>query len=222
MLWTRSGPPMPWPVGEGRRLVLGGHPVLMVGTDPVEVDRMLVAGQLRCPGCTGRLGPWGHARSRAVREEHQAVRRRPRRARCSGCGGTHVLLAASMLARRADGVAVIGTALLAKAAGAGHRTIAAGIGRPAGTVRGWLRRFGRRAEQLRVLFTGLLHALDSSAGSLLPTGSGCSDALAALGAAAAAAVRLFGRRCPWQFAAAASGGLLLGPDQLVRPVSNTS
>jgi hypothetical protein len=116
-----------------------------------------------------------------------------------------------MLARRADGVAVIGTALLAKAEGLGHRTIAAGVGRPASTVRGWLRRFGRRAQALRVLFTGLLHALDRAAGSLLSTGSGVCDALAAVGAAAAAAVRLFGPRGPWQFAAAASGGLLLGP-----------
>jgi len=116
-----------------------------------------------------------------------------------------------MLLRRADGVVVIGAALLAQAAGAGHRTIAAGNGRPPGTVRGWLRRFGRRAEQLRVLFTAVLHALDPAAGSLLPTGSSVSDALAAVGAAAAAAVRLFGPRCPWQFAAAASGGLLLGP-----------
>jgi phage I-like protein len=122
-----------------------------------------------------------------------------------------VLLAASMLVRRADGVAVIGAAVLAKAAGAGHRTIAAGHGRPVSTVRGWLRRFGRRAEQLRVLFTAVLHALDPAAGSLLPTGSSVSDALAAVGAAAAAAVRLFGPRCPWEFAAAASGGLLLGP-----------
>ena len=122
-----------------------------------------------------------------------------------------MLLAASMLLRRADGVAVIGAALVAKAAGAGHRTIAAGNGRAASTVRGWLRRFGGRAEQLRVLFTGLLHELDASAGALLPTGSAFSDALAAVGAAAAAAVRLFGPRCPWQFAAAASGGLLLGP-----------
>lgn len=119
-----------------------------------------------------------------------------------------------MLLRRADSVSVIGTALLARTAGAGHRTIAAGNGRPAGTVRGWLRRFNRRAEQLRVLFTSLLHALDASAGSLLPTGSAVSDALAALGAAAAAAVRLFGPRCPWQFAAAASGGLLLAPGRV--------
>jgi hypothetical protein len=166
----------------------------MVGTDPLEVDVLLGEGRLRCPACRGRLGPWGRARPRWVRERHGRVRHRPRRTRCLGCGGTHVLLAASMLARRADGVAVIGPALLAKAAGAGHRAIASGLGRPASTVRGWLRRFGRRAEQLRVLFTGLLHALDPAAGSLLPTGSSWSDALAAVGAAAAAAVRVFG---PW-------------------------
>ena len=128
-----------------------------------------------------------------------------------------MLLAPSMLLRRADGVVVIGAALLAQAAGAGHRTIAAGNGRPPGTVRGWLRRFGRRAEHLRVLFTAVLHALDPAAGSLLPAGSSVSDALAAVGAAAAAAVRLFGPRCPWQFAAAASGGLLLGPVGPVGP-----
>jgi len=116
-----------------------------------------------------------------------------------------------MLLRRADGVAVIGAALLAKEAGEGHRAIAAGNGRPASTVRGWLRRLGRRADQLRVLFTGLLHELDPAAGSLLPTGTVAADALAAVGAAAAAAVRRFGPRWPWQFAAAASGGLLLAP-----------
>jgi transposase-like protein len=211
MLWTRSGPPTPWPVGRAVAWCLEMHPLLMVGTDPVEVDGLLAEGRLRCPGCMGRLGSWGRARPRSVRAEHGPVRHHPRRARCSGCGRTHVLLAASMLARRADDVAVIGAALLAKAAGAGHRTVAAGVDRPASTVRGWLRRFGRRAEQLRVLFTGVLHALDPAAGSLLPTGSGASDALAAMGAAAAAAVRLFGPRCPWQFASAASGGLLLGP-----------
>jgi hypothetical protein len=183
----------------------------MVGTDPVGVEGLLAAGRLRCPDCSGRLRPWGHARSRSVREEHGEVRRRPRRSCCSGCGGTHVLLAASMLARRADGVAVIGAALLARAAGAGHRRIAAGLGRPVGTVRSWLRRFGRRAEWLRVLFTGLLHALDPQAGSLPPVGSGFGDALAAVGAAAAAAVRALGPRPAWEFAASASGGLLLGP-----------
>lgn len=223
MLWTRSGPPTrPWPVGRAVAWCLERHPLLMVGIDPLEVDGLLTGGRLRCPGCAGRLGPWGRARPRSVREEHGLVRHHPRRSRCSGCGRTHVLLASSMLLRRADGVAVIGAALLAKVAGAGHRTIAAGIGRPASTVRGWLRRFGCRAEQLRVLFTGLLHELDASAGSLLPTGSALSDALAAAGAAAAAAVRLFGPRCPWQFTAAASGGLLLAAGRAGRSVSNTS
>jgi hypothetical protein len=116
-----------------------------------------------------------------------------------------------MLVRRADAVAVIGEALLAKARGSGHRSIAAGVGRPVSTVRGWLRRFGVRAHSVRVLFTGLLHALDATAAAVVPTGSVFADALDVLGLAAAAAARLFGPRPVWQFASAASGGLLLGP-----------
>jgi hypothetical protein len=187
------------------------HPVLMVGTDPVGVEKVLTGGRLSCPGCGSRLVPWGYARPRSVREEHEVVRHRPRRSICSGCGGTHVLLAASLLLRRADGVAVIGAALQAKAAGTGHRAIAAGLGRPAGTVRGWLRRFAERAELWRAVFTELLHALDAVAGRLAPTPSAVGDALQALGAAAAAASRAFGPRPPWQFAASASRGLLLAP-----------
>jgi hypothetical protein len=183
----------------------------MVGTDPLEVDRLLAGGQLRCPGCAAELRPWGHGRWRRLREEHEQVRRRPRRSCCSGCGATHVLVPASMLARRADAVAVIGAGLLAKAAGLGHRRISAGLARPVSTVRGWLRRFARRAQDVRVLFTGLLHALDPAAGSVTVTGSVFADALEVLGLAAAAAARLFGPRPGWQFAAAASGGLLLGP-----------
>jgi hypothetical protein len=58
-----------------------------------------------------------------------------------------VLLPAWCLARRADEAAVIGAALEAKAAGAGHRTIAGLPGCPASTVRGWLRVFtGREAS----------------------------------------------------------------------------
>jgi hypothetical protein len=209
MLWTRSGPPTPWPVGRAVAWCMERHPVLMVGTDPVEVDELLTSGRLRCPSCAGRLRPWGHARSRSVREEHERVRHRPRRAICSGCGGSHVLLAATLLLRRADGVAVIGAALLAKAAGGGHRTVAAGLGRPAGTVRGWLRRFAARVDGRRVLFTGLLHVLDPAASALRPAGSVVGDALEALGAAAAAASRRLGPRPPWEFAASASRGLLL-------------
>jgi hypothetical protein len=50
---------------------------------------------------------------------------------------------------------VIGVALAAKAAGAGARSIAAGLGVASATVRGRLRRFAGRAEAVRSLFTAL-------------------------------------------------------------------
>ena len=194
----------------------------MVGTCPLEVDQLLMAGELRCPDCTGELRPWGHARERGVRDETVVLTVRPRRSACSQCRCTHVLLPASTLVRRADAVEVVGRALLAKAAGAGHRSIAGLLDRPVSTVRGWLRRFGARAESLRVLFTALLHALDASAPAVPVTESGFADALQSLGLAAAAAARLFGPRSAWQFASAASGGLLLGPSSLPRTAANTS
>lgn len=189
----------------------------MVGTDPSEVERLLFDGALRCPGCAGELRPWGHARGRGVRDEVGVVRVRPRRSACSGCSRTHVLVPMSLLVRRADSAAVIGRALLAKAGGSGHRKIAGMLSRPVSTVRGWLRRFGARAESLRVLFTALLHAMDACAAAAAVTGSVFADALEALGLAAAAAARLFGPRPVWQFASAASGGQLLGPG----PAANT-
>jgi hypothetical protein len=198
------------------------HPLLMVGTCPLEVDQLLRAGEFRCPDCTGELRPWGHARERGVRGETAVVTLRPRRSACSQCSCTHVLLPSFTLLRRADTVEVIGQALLAKAAGAGHRRIAALLDRPVSTVRGWLRRFGVRADSLRVLFTVLLHELDACAPAAGVTGSVFTDALEALGLAAAAAARLFGPRPVWQFASAASGGRLLGPSSLPRTVANTS
>lgn len=122
-----------------------------------------------------------------------------------------MLLAATWLARRADAASVIGSALLAKADGAGHRPIAAALGRAASTVRGWLRRFGARAEQVRVLFTGLFHSLDPESGPLLPRGSVFADAVEVLGRAASAAVLRLSPCPPWEFASKATGGLLLAP-----------
>lgn len=142
--------------------------MLMVDTDSVVVERLLLAGELGCPSCGGVLRPWGHARWRVSRREQAAVRHRPRRASCTGCAKTHVLLSTAWLSRRADAVSVIGAALLAKATGSGHRPIAAALGRPESTVRGWLRRFGALAEVVRVFFTRLLHSLDPMAGPLLP------------------------------------------------------
>lgn len=137
-------------------MVLMEAPVVMVGSDVVEVERRLRAGELFCP-CGGGLAPWGHARQRSVRGAGDL---RPRRARCGSCLVTHVLLAVSCLQRRADGVDVIGAALRAKAAGAGHRRIAQRLDRPVSTVRGWLRAFAGNAEAVRSMLTGLLVQLD--------------------------------------------------------------
>lgn len=183
----------------------------MVGTDVAEVERELRAGRLCCPGCRGALRPWGHARARTVRRRVGTMRVRPRRSRCAGCAGTHVLLAESLLSRRADVVAVVGSALTAKVGGSGHRRIAAGLGRAASTVRGWLRRFAAHAESIRVVFTELAHTLDPELPAAEPTGSEFADAMDAIGAAARAASLRLGARRPWRFVARVSGGRLLAP-----------
>lgn len=191
-------------------MVLMEAPVVMVGTDSVEVDRRLREGELVCP-CGGGLSPWGHARARTVRGVGVV---RPRRARCTACAVTHVLLAVSCLLRRADGVEVIGAALTAKAAGQGHRSIAARLGRPVSTVRGWLRAFADNAERIRAAMTALLAELDPLTGPVPVHESRFADAVEAVGAAAAAARRrlgVVGAVSPWQAAAAISGGRLLAP-----------
>jgi hypothetical protein len=66
-----------------------------------------------------------------------------------GCGATHVLVPAWSVPRRRDGAEVIGEALHHAARGAGHRVIARRLGRPPGTVRGWLRAARARSELLR-------------------------------------------------------------------------
>jgi len=125
-----------------------------------------------------------------------------------------VLLPAWCLSRRADEGAVIGSALQAAAAGAGHRTIAAGLGRPASTVRGWLRRFAARAEAVRAFFTVLLAR--TSPDPVMPAGA-AGPVAAAVSAIAGAAVAV-AQRWPqlgtvpvWTAASAASGGLLIAP-----------
>jgi hypothetical protein len=141
------------------------------------------------------------------------LRVRPRRGRCRACAGTHVLLLVDALLRRADTAAVIGAALLGKAAGQGHRVIAAQLGRPASTVRGWLRRFGCRAESVRSAFTALAVTLVVDAVLPGPAGGVFADAVAAVGAAASAAARRFGVPIVsgWRLATAVSAGRLLAP-----------
>jgi hypothetical protein len=185
--------------------------MLSVCAEEARVEAELVGGLLSCPSCRGVLGPWGHARERVLRRASGDWWCRPRRARCRGCAGTHVLLADVCLLRRRDEVAVIGAAIEASVAGEGHRPIAARLGVPAGTVRGWLRRFAGRAELIRVLFTRCAVALDPMLGSVLPAGSGVADALEVLAVAARAWVLRFGPRPVWQIVSRLSaGGLLSG------------
>jgi transposase-like protein len=180
--------------------------VVMVCAEEARVEAELVGGALECPACGGALGPWGHARERVIRS---VGRLRPRRAKCRGCGRTHVLLPELCLLRRRDAVAVIGAALTARAGGAGHRPIAERLGVPKDTVRGWLRRFARDADAIRAQFSRWAFALDPELGAVPPAGGVFGDAVAVIAVAARAFVLRFGPREVWPVVAVLSGGALL-------------
>ncbi len=190
--------------------------MLAVADQPEQVEARLLKGRLRCPSCVGGvLGPWGFARERELRHASGHERRRFRRSRCRACKTTHVLVPTSTLLRRLDDVDIIGAALLAKATGQGHRRIAAALGLPATTVRGWLRRFQRRAAAIWALAVRLAHRDDPELGPIEARGSPISDAVEALGVAVAALIRRFGpMRSTWEAASAMTGALLLSPTAL--------
>ena len=75
-----------------------GGVVLTVNADRDVVERQLGGGELACPSCGGVLARWGNGAARRVRlpdgpggEQARHVVLVPRRARCRGCGATHVL-----------------------------------------------------------------------------------------------------------------------------------
>jgi hypothetical protein len=184
--------------------------MLIVGTEQARVEAELAGGLLGCPSCWGVLGPWGHGRERVLRCRSGDRLLRPRRARCRGCAGTHVLLPRLAFSRRQDEVAVIGEAIEANVAGEGFRPIAARLGAYPETVRGWLRRFAERSERIRAHFTRCAVVLDPVLGAVMPAGGGVADALEAIAIAARAWVLRFGPAEPWEIASRLSGGLLLG------------
>jgi Domain of unknown function (DUF6431) len=189
--------------------------VLTVEGRADSVERRLAAGELFCPCCAGTLARWGYARERALRGPGGTLRwLRPRRARCRSCRVTHVLLAVFALVRRADTAEVIGAALVSAARGAGFRSVAARLGVPASTVRGWLRCFARRAGAVQVFFTALAAAAGPDPVMAAAGGSAVADAVAAVAAAGSAVVTRWpqvGQVPVWQAASAASNGLLLAP-----------
>lgn len=189
--------------------------MLTVEADPARVEKRLADGRVRCPGCGGGLRPWGWASERVLRGQGGSrVRVRPRRAWCPACLVTHVLLPVIALLRRADVAVVIGAALLAKAAGAGFRSIAGELGRPAETVRGWLRAFAQAAEPIRSWFTVVLAALDPDPQVPAATGSAFADAVVVILAVADAVRRrwpLMDIVSPWQVACTVTNAGLIFP-----------
>lgn len=169
---------------------------MLLCLDAVAAARDLAAGQVACPACgAGQLARWGHGRERVIRLPGGArARLRPLRARCRACRVTHLLLPAWCAPRRADAIEVIATAAGLAVAGQGHRAVAAALGVPPGTVRGWLRRLRLRAEQLRCHAMRVLAALDPHFEPPGPAASPLGDALNAVAAAVhAARSRLGGR-----------------------------
>jgi Homeodomain-like domain len=184
--------------------------VFAVTVSPEVLEADLAAGRMCCPGCDGPLSPWGFGRVRELRMLHDVRSVRPRRACCQACQTTHVLMPAWSVPRRRDCAEVIGAALLAKAQGDGHRKIAARLGRPPTTVRGWLRAFARRAEAVQSSALRWARTIDAQ---LEPPAAGSSFAAAvdALGIAARACrLHLRTRSGPWELAVALTGGLLHG------------
>ena len=108
-------------------------------------------------------------------------------------------------------------AVVAKAAGGGHRLIGARLGIPASTVRGWLRVMTGRAQVVRHWFMAIAVAAGVDVSIPKATGSGCGDVLAAVGAARSAIAARFGERSAIgavtsaRVAVGCSGARLLAP-----------
>jgi Domain of unknown function (DUF6431) len=201
--------------------------MLTVGKDASGVERELREGWLACPGCGGSVTPWGYGRRRLVFGPGGCGRwLRPRRARCSGCGVTHVLLPVDVLVRRRDEVAVIGVALAAAASGQGYRRIAAAAGRSVWTVRSWVRRFAASAERVQGLFTTVQVRTDVDPPPLVSAGSVVADAVVAIVAAAVAVGRrwpdLVPTLSPWEVACAVTYGSLLSPAVTAAAINTSS
>jgi len=173
--------------------------VLIVGVAVAEVEGMLANGvgpglpdDPRCPVCGERLRGCLRGYRRAVRLGLRVGRLWIGRSVCGGCGRTHALLPSFVVPRRLDAASVIGAALEQAAGGGGHRSLAASLGLPPTTVRGWL----RRARAQAALLASRLLRLAQELGALAPRAPPHDRPLAALvravAAAHAAAVRRLG------------------------------
>ena len=156
---------------------------MILVADPRRAEATLAAGELPCPHSGGVLRAWAYGRTRRVRGLPDPVR--PRRARCASCDRTQILPPGDLLPRRADATAVVGTALIARAGGMGHRRIAADLHRPVWTVRRWLRaaRDPAHLEWIRRRADERTFQVDpETLNRITPSGGPLGDALTALAA----------------------------------------
>jgi len=177
---------------------------------PIDVDAYAALGRHiepprpACPLCGGPTQRW-HGYLRHIRDDRDRLIWIAR-LRCTACGVTQALLPWFVLARRWDAVDAVGQAAELAASGLGHRRIAAALGRPETTVRGWLRR-------LRSLAMPLAATLLARAVSVGWSGFGLP--VAALPRLCAAVHALAGRwpgsrpGGPWAVAVLVTGGDLL-------------
>ena len=168
---------------------------MLLCADAAAASAVLAGGLLACPSCrAGRLRRWGYGRERVIRLlGGKTARLRPQRARCGSCGRTRILLPSWCAPRRCDAIEVTGTAAAASLAGDGSARIGAGLGVPAATVRGWLRRYRSRAGAMRQDAMFQLGFIAGAGPALpVPSASPLGDALNAVAAAAHAAITGYG------------------------------
>jgi hypothetical protein len=165
--------------------------------------RSAAASQLTCPNCGGTLRRWSNARTRTIRLlQGEAATWTPPRLRCRDCARTHVVHAVQLGPRHAYGTEVLTTALVRAADGTGHRAVAAGLGLPADTVRGWLRRARGAAEDVRIQAVQAIVGLEPDQLPTEPSPSSLAEALRALAVAARLAADRWKIPAPlWQIAA---------------------
>jgi hypothetical protein len=189
---------------------------------PLDVDRYAARGREVdaprpvCPICGGATQRW-HGYRRHVRDDRDRLIWVPR-VRCTRCGATRALLPSFVLPRRWDAVAHVGRAVELAAEGIGHRPIAALLGRPETTVRGWLRPIRSVAATLATTLLARAVALGWS-GFELPVAP-LPRLVAAVGALAG---RWPGHRSaePWAIVCLVTGGSLLATNT-TSPLVRTS
>lgn len=112
----------------------------MIVLNEAQAQHDLAAAALPCPSCGGQLRPVGGRPSARCGCPGWTCLVASSAARCRDCRTPRCCCRTRAPLRHADAIEVVGAALLAHAAGHGHRTIATELNRPVDTVRGWLRR----------------------------------------------------------------------------------